>query len=152
MVLHLWKNISNKIPTKTYQRQNIESTKVLSIDLYWWLRNPTCKIIHDKLYGKKTNSTLINNERVYNVCLSVVALLHKTNVLSLIAPTCSSMLTLDWSSQNVKMAAWLCSLLNHGVWACFYSPQMDRDGWYFGGWGGLEIPKAWISSSTNPGE
>ena len=61
--------------------------------------------IHDKLYGKKTNFALINNERVYNLCLSVDALLHKTDVLSSIAPTCLSMLTLDGSGQNVKMVA-----------------------------------------------
>ena len=37
---------------------------------------------------------MINNERVYNLFLSVDAVLHKTDVLSLIAPTFSSMLTL----------------------------------------------------------
>ena len=37
---------------------------------------------------------MINNERVYILCLSVDALLHKIDVISPIDPTCSSMLTL----------------------------------------------------------
>ena len=37
---------------------------------------------------------MINSERVYNMCLSVDALLHKNDILSPISPTCSSMLTL----------------------------------------------------------
>ena len=47
---------------------------------------------------------MINNERVYNLFLSVDALLHKTDVLSPIAPTCSSMLTL---MDQARMSKWL---------------------------------------------
>ena len=46
---------------------------------------------------------MINNERVYNLCLSVGALLHKTDVSSPIAPTCSSMLTL---MDQARMSKW----------------------------------------------
>ena len=46
---------------------------------------------------------MINNERVYNLFLSVDALLHKTNVLYPIAPTCSSMLTL---MDQARMSKW----------------------------------------------
>ena len=42
------------------------------------------------------------------------ALLHNTDVLYLIAPTFSSMLTLNESGQNVKMAAWLFPLSTMG--------------------------------------
>ena len=57
-----------------------------------------------QVYRKKINFALINDEIIYNMCLSVDPILHKTNVLSPIAPTYSSMLTLDGSGQNVKMA------------------------------------------------
>ena len=47
--------------------------------------------IHDKwhntLYGKGTNFALTNEEEVYNLCLSVNVLLHKTNVSSPKAPS-----------------------------------------------------------------
>ena len=46
---------------------------------------------------------MINNERVYNLCLSIDALLHKTDVLSPIAPTCSYMLTL---MDQARMSKW----------------------------------------------
>ena len=46
---------------------------------------------------------MINNERVYNLFLSVDALLHKTDVLSPIAPTCSSILTL---MDRARMSKW----------------------------------------------
>ena len=46
---------------------------------------------------------MINNEIVYNLFLSVDALLHKTDILSPIAPTCSSMLTL---MDHARMSKW----------------------------------------------
>ena len=52
------------------------------------------EIIQDKLCGNKINFALMNNERVTTHTLVLHSLLHKTDVLSPIAPTFSSMLTL----------------------------------------------------------
>ena len=42
------------------------------------------------IYGKGTNFALKDEEEVYNLCLSVNNILHKANILSPIAPNCSS--------------------------------------------------------------
>ena len=55
--------------------------------------NKTYDNHHNIFYGKGTNFALDNREEVYNVCLSVNVLLHKANISSPIAPTCSLMLT-----------------------------------------------------------
>ena len=44
--------------------------------------------------GKEPIFALNNKEEFYNLCLSVDVLLHKANILSPIAPTCSLKLTL----------------------------------------------------------
>ena len=50
-------------------------------------------IITQYVFGKGTNFALDNREEVYNLFLSVDVLLHKANISSPIAPTCSLKLT-----------------------------------------------------------
>ena len=52
--------------------------------MWWW---------HNIFYGKGTNFALDNREEFYNLCLNVDVLLHKSNITSPIAPTCSLKLT-----------------------------------------------------------
>ena len=93
-----WKNTSN---TKDQKYQSIIYRSILVTKEY---NNKHGRLYMTSYMGSKNNFAFINNEIVYNLCLSVDALLHKINVLSPIAPTCSSMLTLNGSGQNLKMA------------------------------------------------
>ena len=95
---------------------------------------------------------MINNERVYNLCLSVDALLHKTYVLSPIAPNCSSMLTLmDWA----RILKWQHDFALSSTMG--YEPVFIGLKWIdmveiLVGEVDRRSPKGWISSSTDPGE
>ena len=78
------------------QQTRSNSTRIWSTILCWWLRNSYIKytIIKQYTLWKGTNFALNNKEEVYNLCLSVDVLLHKANISSPIAPTCSIKLTL----------------------------------------------------------
>ena len=126
-------------------------------------------IIHSSILVTKESSNKHNDQNIiqfmgkepalkmkkksYNHRLSVVFLLHMPLLflkISNLLLLCSPYIWLESQCSNITFLS-----LNHGVWARFYRPWEDRNGWEnggWGGWGGREIILGGISIPSGPQE